>query len=656
MPPYSLDDFAFDLRRAVPPADLWVGSGTGTVNQLTGTVCGVGGWFAPPLAARDSRLTISFDVDGRHILDAARPGAGNRGLLPAGGTWRPDRLVRRGTYHHYDAGRLTSLAVESTLTPHHGSPGYDLTLTIRNRSASTHQLTIHPELAATQASQVPLSDWGWVPPEAGTGLPVTLEKDSLSATLQPHGEVTITLDVGTSAAVTDAEHTTRQWESRLSQALGRLPTLTSDIPGLEQYYRRSLASGLVCWWDHPDFVSQPFIATSGLDGGALCAYAWDTGGYAPNLLSLMLGDNVLGIIESLLDADLTDRYAIAPDGTGLGVAYAYSGWSLVALTRAAAAEHRLDPTVIARLYDVLIALDKRFQPDDQTGVLRDYGDQSNLLEMRSAGWENVVASPNAERAWALDTLADLSDLTGAALPADDLRASAQQIRAEVIRQLWDPEAGWFRSRYPDGHTELTYSIQAFDVLRSGACPPDVAATLTKKVGAFLGEYGVSSVSAEDEFHYETADIDWSGAGAYTGEGPQLALTLWDRGESALAWDVLRRHFWMGDHYPYFPQDHYCDKPGAPATGRRINIIAGLTGAEAILTGLAGIHPHPDGSLTIDPNPVASGTVNLHGLVFRDHTIDLSIAPGHSEVTVDGRPVHAGTDGAFDAVAPRSATK
>ncbi|TDW22501.1 MGH1-like glycoside hydrolase domain-containing protein [Kribbella kalugense] len=660
MPPYALDDFAFDLRRAVPPAAIWASSGTATVSQLPGTVCGAGGWFAPPLAAPDSTLTISFDLDGHRLVDAARPGAGNRGLLPAGGTWRPDRIVRRGTYHQYADGRLTSLAVESTLVPAYNSPGYVLTLTIRNRSANTHRIAVHPELAPTQVHDVPLASWGWVPPPPGSGEPVALTHDGLTADLAAEGEATFTIGVQAGAASeadvaseADAANTTRAWESRIALALRRIPVLTSDIPGLEQYYRRSLASGLVCWWDHPGFVTQPFIATSGLDGGALCAYAWDTGGYAPNVLSLMLGDSVLDIIESFLDADLTDRYAIAPDGTGLGVAYAYSGWSLVALTRAAAAERRLDPDLIARLHDVLTALDKRFQPDDQTGVLRDYGDQSNLLEMRGSGWEHVVASPNAERASTLDTLAELSDLTGAALPADELRAAAQQIRTEAIRQLWDDDAGWFRSRYPDGHTELAYSVQAFDVLRSGDYPPEIAAALISHLrpGAFLGEYGVSSVSAEDELHYETADIDWSGAGAYTGEAPQLALTLWQQGEPELAWDVLRRLFWMGEHYPYLPQDHYSDKPGAPASGRRINVIAGLTGAEAILTGLAGVQPNPDGSLHIRPNPVAAGNITLSGLGFRGHTVDITISTDDFEVIVDGQRVSAEPDGTVIAVRP-----
>ncbi|MFG1909638.1 hypothetical protein [Kribbella sp. NPDC048928] len=644
MPPYSLDDFSFDLRRAAPPDEIWASSGTGTVSRLAGTVCGVGGWFAPPLAASDSTLTVWFEVDGHRLVDAARPGAGNRGLLPAGSTWRPDRIVRHGTYHQYADGRLTSLAVESTLVPGHRSPGYVLTLKVRNRSGASHIITVHPDLAPTHAHPVPLADWGWVPPGAGPGEPVTLAHEGLTKTLAANGEATFVLRV---QGATLAEDT------RAARALGKVPVLTSDLPGLEQYYRRSLASGLVCWWDHPGFVTQPFIATSGLDGGALCSYAWDTGGYAPNLLSLMLGDSVLDIITSFLDADLTDRYAIAPDGTGLGVAYAYSGWSLVALTRAAAAERRLAPALIARLHDVLIALDKRFRPDDRTGVLRDYGDQSNLLEMRGSGWEHVVASPNAERAWTLETLAELSELTGAALPSGELRAAAQQIRSEVVRQLWDADAGWFRSRYPDGHTELAYSVQAFDVLRTGACPPEMVAALISHLrpGAFLGEYGVSSVSAEDELHYETADIDWSGAGAYTGEAPQLALTLWQQGRGDLAWDVLRRLFWMGDHYPYFPQDHYSDRPGAPASGRRINIIAGLTGAEAVLTGLAGIQPNPDGSLYIRPQPVAGGNVSLSGYGYRGHTVDIEIGSDRFEVSVDGHHVPPGPDGTVVAVRP-----
>jgi hypothetical protein len=109
---------------------------------------------------------------------------------------------------------------------------------------------------------------------------------------------------------------------------------------------------------------------------------------------------------------------------------------------------------------------------------------------------------------------------------------------------------------------------------------------------------------------------------------------------------------MGGHYPYFPQDHYCDKPGAPATGRRINVIAGLTGAEAILTGLAGIRPHPDGSLTIHPQPVAAGNIDVRGLTYRGHAIDVTITTGSFQVFVDGHRLSPGPDGAVLAVSPR----
>ena len=643
---YSLHDFAFDLRAHMAPANVWVTSGWTSVVARAGTVCGVGGCFAPPYAAPDSALAVTLDVDGREVSDGVRPGIAGfgLGLLAAGGTWRPDRVERRGTFHQYDDGHLVSLGVSSRLTPLHGTGGYVLEITVENRAAEAAEVTLMPALSTGRPGRVPLAEWGWMPPSPVGDEPLTLRHDDLRKVVPAGGraEFTLTVSLGEAPAEPDAAALARaaseRWGRRLATALAALPRLETDIPGLADYWHRSLASGLVCLWDNPAFITNPFVATSGVDGGALCAYVWDTGGYAPHLLTLMLGDTATELLEAMLKADLTRHYAIAPDGTGLGVAYAYSGWSLVTLATAVASQRGLAPGLVERLHDAVATLDARFPA---AGELRDYGTQHNLLEMRGAGWEHVVASPNAERAAYLDALATLADASGAVLPVEELRATAGRIRTAVADQLWDPDAKWFRSRYPDGHTELAYSVQAFDALRAGACTPEMAAELISRVrpGAFLGAYGVSSVSAEDERHYEVGDTDWSGAGAYTGEAPQLALTLWERGEHELAWTVLSRLLWMGEHYPYFPQEHYSDRPAAPPVGRRANVIAGLAGAEAILLGLAGVRPQPDGSLVIAPPP-APGTVALRGLRFRGRSIDVSCTPDGFTVTVDGQPVPA----------------
>ncbi|MEV4016056.1 hypothetical protein AB0J35_36715 [Nonomuraea angiospora] len=69
---------------------------------------------------------------------------------------------------------------------------------------------------------------------------------------------------------------------------------------------------------------------------------------------------------------------------------------------------------------------------------------------------------------------------------------------------------------------------------------------------------------------------------------------------------------MGRHFPYFPQDHYCDRPAAAPSGRRVNIVAGLAGAEAILTGAAGVRFRLDGSLVVDPAVLPDGDVDMAG--------------------------------------------
>jgi hypothetical protein len=655
---YSLHDFSFDLRKHMAPANVWVTSGWTAVAATPGTVCGVGACFAPPYAAPDSALRLAFEVDGRPVADGVRPGIAGfgLGLLTGGGTWRPDRIERRGTFHQYRDGNLISLAAHSKLTPRYGAGGYLLEITVINRAEQEIQVRLRPELSAGRPGRVPLAEWGWMPPEPdghpGDPTTLTLLHESLDQRVPAGGQADFTLAVHLGDVreiptplpdlATWARQATTRWEQRLATALAALPRLETDIAGLADYWHRSLASGLVCLWDNPIFVTSPFVATSGVDGGALCAYAWDTGGYAPQLLTLMLGDTATDLLEAMMKADLTEHYAIAPDGTGLGVAYAYSGWSLVSLAAAVASQRSLEPGLVERLHDAVTTLNGRFPA---VGELCDYGTQHNLLEMRGAGWEHIVASPNAERAAYLDTLATLAEISGATLPVAALRATAGRIRTAIVEELWDADAKWFRSRYPDGHSELAYSVQAFDALRAGACTDEMAADMISHIwsGAFLGRYGVSSVSAEDERHYELGDTDWSGGGAYTGEAPQLALTLWERGEPELAWDVLSRLLWMGEHFPYFPQEHYSDRPAAPPVGRRANIIAGLAGAEAILTGLAGVRPQPDGSLIISPQPVP-GSVALRGLRFRGRVIDIETTPHGSVVTVDGRrlPAHDGS--------------
>ena len=216
------------------------------------------------------------------------------------------------------------------------------------------------------------------------------------------------------------------------------------------------------------------------------------------------------------------------------------------------------------------------------------------------------------------------------------------IRAAVKQKLWDPKRKWFKCLYPDGHAEHVYSIQMFNVLR--AMPEDAEirrGLLTHlRPGAFLANYGVQSVSREDAVHFSAFDTDWSGGGAYVGSGPELAQILYHLGESDLAWNVLRRFFWMGGMLPYYPQEMLADRPAVPAH-KRANCNSGLVHAQAILYGLAGFDPRIDGSLWVHPHPPKAGRIALKGYRIRGHVVDLYLEPKIARVVCDGREVYQG---------------
>jgi hypothetical protein len=661
----TLEDFSLDLSRLVtPPGHLWVNSGRTTVQPLERTAAGVGAFYSPPIAAHGVKLSVTVVVDGKLVVtDTGSWGKGDVGMLFQGGTWLPDRIERRGTWHHLVDGRIRSLALASTLVPMASCAGYVLRLAITNRSDRAVSLRVHPRLEPGMVELRPLSAWVFGLPRAGDmlvetgpgrfrghGIEIRVAADEAEAVVGP-GEALLR-DIVVTAAPAQAGAPQREagaaaaeassaWRSRMERFTARLPSVSSTIPGLADYYKRSVASGLVCIWEDPHFVTSPFLATSGMDGGAICTYLWDLGGYVPGAATLLLGEDIVPVARSLARVPLEDFFAVTPDGTPTGTGYSYSVFSFLSLAWSISC--LLGPREdLYREARRLFELAESRLP--RRGELLDYGTQRNMLEMRGTGWEHVVASPNAERAWCLERLADLGEHFGAidAQEARGLRAAAARIRAAIRADLWDASARWFRSIFPDGHVEIVHSVQAYDALRAGACDAEMEAALLERLedGAFLGEYGVSSVSRTDPVHYETNDPDWSGAGAYTGDPPALALTLYERGHAALAWDVLRRLFWMGRHLPYFPQEHRCDVPQTLGH-KRANCIAGLCGAETVIFGMAGLRAGLDGTVELRPCPPPGGTVDIAGLVVRGSRLDIRLSPGRARIVRDGRVEHDG---------------
>jgi len=662
---YSLQDFALSLHAvSSSPEHIWVNSGYSTVQPTFDTVMGVGEFYSPPFAAKDLRLQIEVQGDTLRIPDTGSRGKGDVGLLYAGGTWFPHKVVRKGTYHHLKNGRLVSLAVVSELIPLYEQHGFVEKILLTNRSPQTVRVSLSVRLDPGHPTLVPLSQWGYGQPKAKAG---TL--DQVSPSLWKTAEMQIglleqntrmELSAGGSSTAYVAvmlvpvdrefslrwdgrqmeEKTIAAWNQRLARYTKNIPILNSTIAGLESYYKRAVLSGLVCIWENNQFKVNPHLATSGMDGGGLCCYLWDSGGYAPHMVTCMLDSAIIPIARQMVAIDLEHYYAFTPGGEGVGVRYSYSPNVFMHLVSSIARFLRPDEQLLTAAKELILG--DELKQDPRTHLI-DYGKQVNLLEMRGAGYEHFVVSPNAERVWCLNELADWGEVLGWN-PAQrrEWREKAELIRRSLRRELWDEKVRWWRSVYPDGYVDHVYSIQCFDALPTGVCSEAMIDAMLSHLrpGAFLGDYGVTSVSAEDEVHYEIVDTDWSGGGAYTGDGPQLALVLYQQNRPELAWEVLKRHFWMGQHLLYYPQEHFCDKPTSPGH-KRANVVAGLTGAEAILFGLIGLQATSDGQLWIHPHPVKEGLIKIQGFGCRNNRIDVELAPNRLVLIKNDRLLYEG---------------
>jgi hypothetical protein len=702
---WRLSDLAIDLNKLVTPANqLWVGSGYTTVNPVLGSVLGVADVLSPPFSGRNFLLKALFVANGDTIRDQFVWGSKPDNILYTGGSWQPDRVIRRGTYHRRHAGGVISFEIVTYLIPLADRMGFMIRYEVKNRASAPLAIRMIPSVDPGYPSVIPLKDWGFMPPPWGTSpapygfspptrsivvngsgetqwntdevkgrlyqeggdvvidsgerktgyvgvlfsetVPLRREKSQVDSSEALRGDAGA-LRKGDGGAVLPERpdfagwerSTDERWAKRLKWALGSIPIVRSKNVALENYYKRAIASGLVCIWEKPEFVMSPSLVTSGLDGGSMTSYIWDIAGYAPNMMTMMMGDKMPEIARYMASIDLEKYNAYTPDGVGTGVRYAYSTVAYTALVYAITCHREIYPDLFEQARRLIVKDEERPMVN---GVI-DYGEQKNLLEMRGMGWEHRVPSPNAERVWCFRKLAEMGARAGYAPGiCEQWKKRSDSIAAAIRKELWDEEAGWFDCKYPDGHRERVYSIQVFDMLRTGVCTPAMKRRMVAQLveNKFLFPYGVSSVAKSDSLHYEVTDTDWGGGGSYSGDVPQLALDLYHEHMPRKAWDVLRRQFWLGELEPYFPQEHFCDRPASPGF-KRANIIAGLTGAEAILFGLVGLDPRPDGSLWIDPQVTGKDPIEIRGFGYRGHVIDMIIAPASCMVSVDGRVKYRG---------------
>jgi hypothetical protein len=674
---WKLSDFAIDLNKLVTlPGHLWVGSGYTTVNPVLGSVLGTADIMSPPLAGRNFSLKALLIANGDTIRDQFVWGSKINNVLYTGGTWQPDRITRRGIYNRQHAKGIISFEIVSHLIPFADKSGFMIRYEVRNKGANTLNLEVVPLVDPGKPAFLPLNTWGFVtPPWGSSPAPFGYNPPAETITVNKTGNNEWSTDkvrlkfyqegakatIATNAAATGAlavvlaekgialpetsdmaaweKATNDAWQKRIQWALSKIPVLTSSNTALENYYKRSIVSALVCIWEKPDFKLNPSIATSGLDGGSMTSYIWDIAGYAPNLMSLMMGDKIVDIARYMAAIDLEKFNAFAPDGTGTGVSYAYSTVSFASLVYAIGCQQQVYPDLFEQVKRLALKDEER----PMINGIVDYGEQKNLLEMRGVGWEHMVPSPNAERVWNFTKLAEMGAKIGYnKTELQQWKQKADTIAANIRKELWDEKAGWFICKYPDGHKELVYSIQVFDILRTGVCTPAMKKRIIEqlKEQKFLFPFGVSSISKADSLHYEVTDTDWGGGGAYAGDVPQLALDLYHEGFPEKAWDVLKRQFWVGELCPYFPQEHFCDRPASPVF-KRANIIAGLTGAEAILYGLIGLEPRLDGTLWINPRSTLDEKIDIKGYGFRNHVIDVTISRSFCKVVNDGKIVYQG---------------
>ena len=579
-------------------------------------------------------------------------------------TWQPNAYIRSGTFHKEIDGKWLTFSIRSTTNVSYSNDEVFLKVIMKNRDDKPLKLTLIPQQIARQmlcdgmtgsdsSRQIDAFTIGSSQMHARVSSDIeTISDKGFELTLPPQKFVTAYFaiqfyrsDTKAPAVVQkdiqlrmiQADQVTRD---KLKWAYNNVPKLESTNSKLQEYYYRCLLTVLMCRYENPIYITNPFWAV----GTWIFTISWDNS-YTSDILAMLDP-------KSLKEAILTDLREVKMKKSWVSWRGAF--WDNIYIQEPFALSimietylrHTGDYTIFREMAgDASVwewmqrwVTELKANYTNKDGLIDVGYDTQKIIEIRTDGYNHVVPIVNV---LTVQLLYRMSEWAG--LLKDKNKEiyykDAEKLKSLMNAKLWNDEEGWFDNLYSDGTKNAIWADHLFDALGTDYLTGTQVNKLVSHLreGVFLGKFGMYSIARQDTVHWDLIDADWGGGGQYAGTPGRIARYLYKQGFAEMGWDLLKRHMGYFDYFPYLPQNPRTDTPEQDRSSMPIEISAG-SGMEAIIFGTFGINIDKD-KLTITPNTHKDlGVTTLRDFKFKGHSYNIQINKRDFSVFEDGKHI------------------
>lgn len=581
-----------------------------------------------------------------------RPGAPML-LVPQDQVWEPNNYYREAVFHKFIKDRWISFKMESWTSVSAVKDEIFLKIKVKNNNYEMLDVLIQPHQINKQFDHEDnsfIAIYGDY--KAVVSSDLTPLNDGFELKLQPGEEKICCFAIQLTTKDNEIDLQQKDILNRIDNAYNRtcerlaltsslLPVVKSKNQDLEELYKRFLITVNECKYERDDFAVNPFWAS----GTWMISMIWDQC-FAEEVLALLSPDGVKESIKLCLRTGQAKTSYIDYTGKSMGYqlyiqdpfalqtmidAYiTYTGdWTILD-------EKVDDKTVYEWMKLWTNKLHDEFASKD--GFIDVGYNTEFLIEIRTDSYNHVVPVVNGLTADLYRWMSEEAIRRGDKKDAKEYKLWYEQLRSAVNEKLWDDEKGWFYNLYPDGTTGITWTYHLFDLLEKNQVIDDYKAhrLISHLVdGEFMAPYGLYSMSKADELHWDLVDTDFGGGGQYEGIPLRISKNLFMRGYGLIGWEILKRYTKYTKHFPYFTHNPQSDKMAQDLSSMSLQISTGA-GIEAIFSGIFGIIPHKDGSVTFSPfYHMDLGDSSISNFRFRGNVYNVVLKTDEYEVWKNG---------------------